>query len=73
MRQSFQATKKTKRLSNLNRLPQAIYPMRILGMLMAGIAIVFVLIELKADIWSWSWVFFSCLIWPHLAILLTRI
>jgi diguanylate cyclase len=72
MRQPFQATKKSKRLSNLDRLPKAIYPMRILGMLMAGIAIVFVLIELQADIWLWSWLLFSCLIWPHLAFLLTR-
>jgi len=73
MRQSFQATQKTKHLGNLNRLPRAIYPMRILGMLLAGIAISTVLFELKVNIWNWSWLIFSCLIWPHLAFQLTRI
>ena len=73
MRQSFSSSPKTKRLSNLNRLPRSIYPMRIMGMLMAGIAIAFVLIELKAGLRVWSWLFFSCIVWPHLAFILTLI
>lgn len=47
--------------------------MRILGMLMAGIAVGSVLIELQANIWVWSWAVFSCVLWPHIAFQLTQL
>lgn len=73
MRPPFQTVKTSKRLSHLSRLPKAIYPMRILGMLMAAIAIASVLIEMKAGLARWFWLLLSCIIWPHLAYFLTRI
>ena len=72
MRLARQSNHSSKRLSHVNRLPKAIYPMRILGMLMAGIAIAAVLIELKVGIGYWLWLAFSGLLWPHLAFQLTR-
>lgn len=73
MRPSFQSIKKPKRLSHLSRLPKAIYPMRILGMLMAGIAIGSVLVELNAGYGPWLWLLLTCVIWPHLAYVLTQL
>ena|SRR5690554_6491245 len=74
MRQSFKTQdKQTKQLSNLNRLPKAVYPMRILGMGMAAIAIGSALIELQANTLTWSWLIISCILWPHIAYGMTQL
>lgn len=74
MRQSFKThDKQTKHLSNLNRLPKAVYPMRILGMGMAAIAVGSVFIELQVNILTWGWLVLSCILWPHIAFAITQL
>lgn len=51
----------------LQTLPQRTYRFRVLGMGLASLPVAAVMTELHAGWVSWSWMFFSCLLWPHLA------
>lgn len=53
-------------------LPRRAYPLRILGMGLAGLPMVLVLQELHTSWGGWAWVILVCLVWPHLAYWLTR-
>lgn len=46
-----------------------IYPLRVIGMGLGGLAIAAVLIELRAAPWRWSLMIASCLLWPQIAVL----
>ncbi|MGY0556659.1 diguanylate cyclase [Lysobacter sp. A421] len=48
-------------------LARRIYPFRILGMGLSGLAVAAVLHQLKASPGAWAFVAFSALVWPHLA------
>lgn len=49
-----------------------IYPLRVVGMALGGLAIASVLIEQHAAPWRWALMVLSSLVWPHLAYLLSR-
>lgn len=49
-----------------------IYPMRVLGMGLGGLAIGAVLFEQRAPWPLWAWMLLSCFAWPHLAFALAR-
>jgi diguanylate cyclase len=51
----------------LRRLPRRIYPFRVLGMALSGVAMAAVLIELQAPWPLWVLLVFTSLIWPHFA------
>jgi diguanylate cyclase len=53
-------------------LPGRIYRFRTLGMGLASLPIAAVLSEITESVWAWAWMFFVCLIWPHLAYVLAR-
>lgn len=44
-----------------------VYPARVLGMALAGLAVGSVLFEQAADAWLWALLVFTFLLWPHLA------
>ncbi len=44
-----------------------IYPLRVIGMALGGLAIASVLVEQHADPWRWGLMVASCLLWPQLA------
>ncbi|MGB0133892.1 sensor domain-containing diguanylate cyclase [Dokdonella sp.] len=48
------------------------YPLRILGMGLAGLPLIAVLHELDTTWFAWAWVVMICLIWPHLAYWLAK-
>lgn len=52
------------------RLPRRIYPYRILGMGLGGVAIASVLYQNHASLAVWGLLAFTALVWPHLAYLL---
>lgn len=57
-------------LRERRQLPRMIYRLRLLGMVLGGIAISAVLHEQHAG-WSlWAWLAFTALGWPHIALLL---
>ena len=49
-----------------------IYPLRVVGMVLGGLAIAGVLIEQHASAWRWALMVVTCLLWPHVAFLLAR-
>ena len=51
------------------QLPRLIYRLRLLGMVLGGIAIAAVLREQGAPWPQWAWLGFTVLAWPHLALL----
>lgn len=51
----------------LQTLPQRTYRFRVLGMGLASLPVAIVMAEIHAGWMSWSWMVFSCLLWPHLA------
>ncbi len=57
----------SRRVSHL--LPRRIYPYRVLGMGLGGVAIASVLYQNHAPILAWILVLFTALAWPHLAYL----
>ncbi len=61
------------RMSDLNLLPRRIYPFRVLGMGLGGVPIAAVLLETGAGWPTWVLLIGTCLLWPHLALVLTRI
>jgi len=63
---------RTVRAANLHSLPQRTYRFRVLGMGLAALPLSTVLIELHAPWFSWVWMVFACLLWPHLAYGLAR-
>ena len=54
------------------RTYRRIYPMRVLGMGLGGLAIASVLFEQRAPWPLWAWMLASCFAWPHLAFLFAR-
>ncbi|GAB3504813.1 diguanylate cyclase [Pseudoxanthomonas daejeonensis] len=50
------------------RMPRQVYPLRVLGMGLGGIALAAVLYENNAGIGSWAWLGFTALLWPQLAL-----
>lgn len=61
------------RTSAKNNTYLHIYPLRLLGMALGGLAISSVLIGQNASAWRWALMVLSCLIWPHLAFLWSRL
>lgn len=51
---------------------KAIDALRITGMAFGGIPHVFVFIERSVPVYYWVWLFFCCIVWPHLARLRTH-
>ncbi|MEW6559657.1 MAG: diguanylate cyclase [Pseudomonadota bacterium] len=49
-----------------------IYPLRVIGMGLGGVAIAGVLIEQQASLWRWALMVASCLLWPQLAYAMAR-
>ena len=54
------------------RTYRRIYPMRVLGMGLGGLAIASVLFEQRAPWPLWAWMLASCFAWPQLAFVLAR-
>ena len=50
-----------------------IYPLRVVGMGLGGLAIAGVLIEQHAHPWRWALMIASCLLWPQIALLRARL
>ncbi|HET8818552.1 MAG TPA: diguanylate cyclase [Xanthomonadaceae bacterium] len=50
-------------------LPRLVYRLRLLGMVLGGIAIAAVLVEQGASWPVWAWLAFTMLAWPHLALI----
>ena len=51
----------------LQRLHRRVYGFRMLGMGLGGLAVLAVLHEVGASWIGWSWAFFGCFVWPHVA------
>ena len=60
------------RATRLQTLPARTYRFRVLGMGLAALPVSSVLLERDAHWLAWAWMFFSCLLWPHLAYVLAR-
>jgi len=58
--------------TRLKNLPQRTYALRVLGMGLACLPVSAVLWELQSSTITWVWMFFTCLIWPHVAYFLAR-
>jgi len=58
--------------TRLKNLPQRTYPLRVLGMGLAGLPVSAVMWELQSATITWIWMFFTCLIWPHVAYVMAR-
>ena len=56
----------------LRSLPRRTWPLRTLGMGLAGIAVLAALSELDAGWPAWAWTVFACFAWPHVALLAAR-
>lgn len=56
----------------LARLPWRTYPLRMLGMGLAGLPIAAVMIELGTGWPGWGWMLLTCLAWPHIAFVSAR-
>lgn len=50
------------------RMPRQVYPLRLLGMGLGGVALATVLHENDAGAGSWAWLGFTALLWPQLAL-----
>ncbi|MDY0329935.1 MAG: diguanylate cyclase [Thiomonas sp.] len=50
-----------------------IYPLRVVGMALGALAIAGVLIDQHAAPWRWALMVVSCLLWPHIALLRSRL
>lgn len=55
------------RLADAGNLPAAVFPLRMLGMGLAGLPIAVVLFEVGAGWPSWACLAFTALAWPHVA------
>ena len=60
------------KLSDLALLPRRVYPLRTLGMGLAGLGIAVVLWENAAPWPLWCWLLFTGIVWPQLALWLAR-
>lgn len=60
------------RTKNQLTLPRRTYRFRMLGMGLASLPLVAVMLEVHAHWLVWTWMVFSCLLWPHLAYALAR-
>ncbi|WP_372013626.1 sensor domain-containing diguanylate cyclase [Pseudoxanthomonas sp. 10H] len=49
-------------------MPRQVYPLRVLGMGLGGVALAAVLHENDAGASSWAWLAFTALLWPQLAL-----
>jgi hypothetical protein len=58
------------RLSDPQLMPQRVYLLRAIGMGMGVLPMAAVLVEIAAPWWSWAFLAFTGLLWPHLAFLL---
>ena len=50
-----------------------IYPLRVLGLGLGGLAVGMVLWERRASPWAWAFLIFMCYVWPHLAYVWSRL
>ena len=55
----------------LARMPRQVYPLRVLGMGLGGLALAAVLHENGAPPGAWLWLLFTALLWPQLALWLS--
>lgn len=65
-------TNSSDQATQLKNLPQRTYALRVLGMGLACLPVSAVAWELQSSWAVWLWIFFSCLVWPHLAYILAR-